>query len=182
MKERNIILIFSIVLFFVSCIRYDKLQFYTYGFEPKTSCVKTEGYYLTTVTDMPGYTAYQPVFFYNDGSCLFPGVFYDESLPIENYVKKYPHSFKSNWGFYQCEGDSVFMEFIYRDDNLSKATRFELKGVFGENDELKMSADGWGFAYDYNFIPSIKPDSTQNWLKTHRKYRLMNDSLQTEKP
>lgn len=165
------ILISCLALFFASCIRYDKLQLYTNDFVPKTSCVKTEGYYLTTVTDMPGDTALLPILFYDDGSFLYTALYYD-TLAIEDNIKNYPNSFNKYWGFYQCEGDSVFIEFIYRDDNFSKASRIELKGMFGENNELKMSADGWGFAYDYNFIPSIKPDSTQNWLKTHRKYRL----------
>jgi len=168
-------LIFSLALFISSCIRYDKLKYYTPGFVPKTSCVKTEGYYLTTVPDMPGDTALQSLYFYDDGSFLYSSKYYD-TLEIENGIKNYPNSFKKYWGFYQCEGDSVFIEWIYRDDNLSMANRIDWKGKVGENNILKMDKDGWGFAYDYNFMPSnYKPDSTLNWLKTHRKYRL--DSL-----
>lgn len=179
------ILIFCLVLFFVSCIRYDKLQFYINGFVPTTSCVRTDGYYLTHVieihpvseTSVDTFTYLLPIFFYDDGSFLYTAL-YPDTVAIEESTKNYPKIYKSGWGFYQCEGDSVFIEWMYRDDNISKATRIEYNGVFGENNELKMSPDGWGNAHDYNFIPhTTKPDSTLNWLKTHRKYKL--DTLST---
>jgi hypothetical protein len=60
------------------------------------------------------------------------------------------------------------MEFIQVYER--KAIRFELKGVFGQSDQFKIVGDE--YVIDYNFIPSTKPDSTLNWLKTHKKYKL----------
>lgn len=69
-------------------------------------------------------------------------------------------------GFYKCVDTGIVAEFI------THTIPFKYERIF-----IKFKAypnklkDQYGD--EYNFVPfEHKPDSTNNWLKNHRKYRL----------
>jgi hypothetical protein len=151
----------------LSCISYEPLQIYKHSFVSNSDCLNTNGYYLAVITpvDEPTLTmiVYRPIFFYEDGSFIF-GSYYSDTSLMEKEIINYPKGMYS-WGFYICEDSVIKSEFIEPD--YYNYSRIFLKFKIYPN-KLIDQYDG-----EYNFVPfEHKPDSTNNWLKNHRRYKI----------
>lgn len=166
MFNKHIIFLFCILVF--SCATYEPLKIYKAGFVINIGCIKTNGYYVREILPEEefGLTKkhFHPIYFYNDGSFAYDS-YYDDSYKIKESIINYP-DMSINWGFYECQENKVYAEFIHQYNPLD-FKRASIK--FNIVEDTLISKLG----HKYVFVPfEHKPDSSKNWLKTHRKYRI----------
>lgn len=159
-----------IPLILTSCILwYDKMNIKSNQTYTRSSELKMNGYYLGKVLDTNNDSAFQVIFFYRDGSVHITPVYYD-SLQIQKDLVNYPKSFNQVWGFYQItRNDTIAIETIWQDIPSFRAYKDTMTGICYQNQIKFIDSNN---QFTFHFVPfNIKPDSTMNWLKSHRKYQ-----------
>ena len=142
------------------------------GYKLENVCVNMNGYYLKKHT-INNITHYKPVFFYEDGSVVFLSNFLDTNS-IKEELMDFEDGTWNYWGFYECKNDSIMMEVVYKDNFERKAKIIKLKGmVNGSKSSIFIIDNKENILNEYKFVSSsIKPDSSTNWVRNHRKYRI----------
>lgn len=163
------VFITSCLFLVTSCIiHYDKLSFYNKDFRANYINLHLGGFYLGKVQDLNSDTAYKVLFFYTDGTCFISDALYYDTVVMLESIKNQDKNFSP--GVYRVSEDSLFIEYLYRDPLSLRVDRIDLFGIIN-NETIKFK--NINFNYNFNFTPfDTKSDSTQNWLKTHRKYRI----------
>lgn len=158
-----------LLLIFNACVlHYDKLSFYNSDFKPDYGRLNLNGFYYGKILDDQLDTAYRAIFFYSDGTCsVSDALYYDSIVMVKSFEEKVKNF---DAGAYRVFDDSLYIEYLHKNSLDWKVMRIDLKGVVDEN---KIDFKNTFLKSDFHFVKyQIKPDSTQTWLKTHRKYRI----------
>ena len=167
----------SILFFFATCETYDNAIIYHRNFVSGSNpLLKFDGYYsdsiaLNSDTGNKKEIGVKPVFFYANGSA-FSTNNYAAASQIENMVKA--KELAGSWGNYLITGDTIQLEKFQLIENNYELIL--LKGILSsekihwifrkEHTEVFKPID-----YSIYFKPfSAKPDSTQNFTRTKKKY------------
>jgi hypothetical protein len=160
---------------------YPALSVYVNGYEPRENdLLRFDGYYDSRPDTGSGLDRWGlrdpalPIFFYRDGSCCHG---YN---PIERDSLSRNLEHGVAWGNYMISGDTIIMEsLVYTLFGYFRwgYHRIIQKGIL-YGDSINFfdvgDADKSGLkkraVYFYPFSP--KPDSTRNWIRTQKEYRI----------
>ncbi len=173
MKIHLTLISFLGIFLFVTCNTYDNAIIYHRNFQSGTHpLLRFDGYYsdsirLTNETDF----GMKPVFFYSNGSC-FSTNNYTPASTVGSLVKTY--RLFGSWGNYLISADTIQLEKFQLVEN--NYERVILKGIISKNrihwtGRKEHNEDFKPVDYSIFFKPlSSKPDSTQNFTRTKKKY------------
>jgi len=176
---RSISLLFTL-LTTQSCItHYDRLKYYVDGYKPNNISFPCNGFYFSKSdsTVHGGWpNAIQEIYFFKDGSFEF-GSNTENIDSLDRWICKYGKKDFFNygpWGFYMIKNDTLLVEYIVKDaPGFTKALRYDFKGVRVANGIRIFEQNGQRTNQEWLFHANqCVPESTSNWLKRHRKYKL----------
>ncbi|HEU4717643.1 MAG TPA: hypothetical protein VFU15_07410 [Bacteroidia bacterium] len=160
----------------VTCTTYDNAIIYHKNFTPGTNALlRFNGFYSDTLGPVEAKSAKQvtrkikPVFFYADGSAFSTRDYQPSSSAGLTSATGF-------WGNYRIIGDTILLEKFEEAEASSNLARIILKGVVHEGSIEWMArkdrnSDYQPVKYSIYFTPfAAKPDSTQNWIRTKKKY------------
>jgi hypothetical protein len=176
MKNIFYILIFGLLN---GCIlHYERLEYYQEGYNPNNNSFPTKGYYFTQsdssfLKEWPN--AIQEMYFFKDGTFMW-GSNVEHIDSLDNWICKFGkrHFRYGPYGFYTIKNDTIYVEYIVTDPTVfTKAKRYEFKAIqtdvginiFELNNEKY--SENWLFHEN-----TCVPDSVNNWVKRHRKYKI----------
>jgi hypothetical protein len=171
--------IFIIVLTITHCT-YDKSLIYKKNYEVNSnSSLRLDGYYnagYRKIFTNTGYVDFMyPIFFYKDGSVIIMGAIKDTSLLRKNITEN-PKAIWGYWGNYQISNDTINIETIASyGGSFHHERHFKLGLIKKDSICFFQELDRNGSIKEMNETVqfsgfSIKPDSTENWIRYKRKY------------
>ena len=172
------LIIISILLLQGCILHYDSLEYYTEGYSPNYSNLPTKGYYYKTsdsvyLDNWP--EAIITLNFFENGTFRYGSNAENMALLDHWICKNGEEQFRYGpFGFYTIKKDTILTEYVSTDPmGDHKARRFYFKAIqtksgikiIERND--KICDENWSFHQN-----DCVPDSIQNWMTSHRKYKL----------
>lgn len=156
----------------ISCVSYDAPLIYHKNFQPGTHpLLRFDGYYST---ESPT-GKIRPVFFYRDGSVWFAEADIDP-VSLDAQVLSDHTNARHSWGNFKIDADTIYIERFVQETTTGNFNRIILKGTMCENKIHWIQRTYHRSAPDsvdygiYFHEHLTKPDSTQNWTRTKKKY------------
>ena len=159
-------------------LHYDSLEYYHEGYNPNNDSFPTKGFYFAQsdssfLKKWPN--AIKEMYFFKDGTFNW-GSNVENIDSLDNWICKYgERQFRYGpFGFYTLKNDTIYVEYIVTDPmGNMKAERYEFKAIQTDvginiielND--KRYSENWIFHGN-----ACVPDSVNNWIKRHRKYKI----------
>jgi hypothetical protein len=177
MKLFRVLIIFSVLIFFVTCETYDASLIYHKNFEPGThSLLRLDGYYSDSIPGLSEQNGIKtklvkPVFLYSNGSAFATNNNTSET-DLPTLVKT--NRLFGSWGNYLVSADTILFERFQKIEN--NYVRIILRGIISK-DQIHWTARKYHrekfkpVDYSIFYHPfSAKPDSTQNFTRTLEIY------------
>jgi hypothetical protein len=172
-------LYFILLLFTLSgCVLfYEPLEYYVEGYSPNNDSLRTNGFYYRPSDSIhldAWPKAVAEMYFFQNGS-FKDGTNVENIDSLELWMCEQENWFAhGSFGFYTVRNDTILVEFVFTDPMLtSRASRIEFKAV-QTTDGLtivELGGQPWTEAWLFSENDCV-PDSIENWLVTHRKYRI----------
>jgi hypothetical protein len=174
-----LLIIISAILIQGCILQYDSLEYYSEGYNPNNSSLPVDGYYFkssdsTFLENWPN--AVITMEFYENGTFRF-GSNVENIDSLDKWIcnKHGERRFRYGpFGFYTIRNDTILTEYIATDPmGDHKARRLDFKAIqTGEGIRIierngEINEENWSFHKN-----TCMPDSIQNWLMNHRKYKL----------
>jgi len=170
-----------LILFSIANCTYDKSLIYKKNYQPgKSSLLKFNGFYYDgykSIISSEGPSNFiYPIFFYNDGSVIFMGAIKD-TFQLRKNISENPKAIWGYWGNYKISNDTISIETIGSYGGSFHHVRVIRIGVIKKDSIcFFQKLDRKGNAEKLDEIIHFKnceakPDSTENWTRTKRKYK-----------
>ncbi len=166
------------IILSISSCTYDKSLIYKKNYQPgKNSLLGLNGFYFneiksTNTSEYPRIFIH-PIFFYADGSVIYMGAV--ENNLINKTIADNPKVW-GYWGNYKISNDTIWVETIGSYGGSFHHVRFIKMGVIKKDTiNFFQEIDRKGKTRELNEIiqfqnSSVKPDSTENWIRKKKKY------------